>query len=97
MRPLLGGFFLLKIYDTSPRTTFFVTHDLIEAIFLADTVYVMTSRPGCVKKTIEIKLERPRHPELVDSLEFLRLKDELNEAIHEEALKAFVLGEREAA
>jgi ABC-type nitrate/sulfonate/bicarbonate transport system ATPase subunit len=89
--------FLLKIYDTSPRTTFFVTHDLIEAIFLADTVYVMTSRPGRIKKRIEVTLKRPRDPELVDSPEFLRLKDELNEAIHEEALKAFVLGEREAA
>jgi NitT/TauT family transport system ATP-binding protein len=89
--------FLLKIYDTSPRTTFFVTHDLIEAIFLADSVYVMTSRPGRVKKTIEVTLDRPRHPELVDAPEFLRLKDELNETIHEEALKAFVLGEREAA
>ena len=89
--------FLLKIYDTSPRTTFFVTHDLIEAIFLADTVYVMTSRPGRIKKRIEATLERPRDPELVDWPEFLRLKDELNKAIYEEALKAFVLGEREAA
>jgi NitT/TauT family transport system ATP-binding protein len=89
--------FLLKIFDSTPRTTFFITHDLIEAIFLADTVYVMTSRPGRVKKKMKIDLDRPRHPELVDSPEFLSLKDELNEAIHEEALKAFELGEREAA
>jgi NitT/TauT family transport system ATP-binding protein len=89
--------FLLKIFDSSPCTTFFITHDLIEAIFLADSVYVMTSRPGRVKKKMKIGLGRPRHPELVDSPEFLALKDELNEAIHEEALRAFELGEREAA
>ena len=46
---------------------------------------------------MKIGLDRPRHPELLDLPEFLALKDELNEAIHEEALRAFELGEREAA
>jgi NitT/TauT family transport system ATP-binding protein len=89
--------FLLKIYDASPHTIFFITHDLIEAIFLADTVYVMTSRPGRVKKVMTVNLPRPRTPDLVNAPEFLRLKEELTESIHEEAQKAFVLGEREAA
>jgi NitT/TauT family transport system ATP-binding protein len=89
--------FLLKIFDTAPHTIFFITHDLIEAIFLADKVCVMTSRPGRVKKMIRVALPRPRSIKLLNSPEFLRLKDELTDAIHEEALKAFELGEREAA
>jgi NitT/TauT family transport system ATP-binding protein len=89
--------FLLKIYDEKPHTILFITHDLIEAIFLADRVYVMTSRPGRVKKMMMIPLPRPRTPDLVNELEFLRLKEELTDSIHEEAQKAFELGEREAA
>jgi NitT/TauT family transport system ATP-binding protein len=89
--------FLLRVYDASPHTIFFITHDLIEAILLADRVYVMTSRPGRVKKMVPVDLPRPRPPAIVSTPEFLRLKDEVTEAIHEEALKAFELGEREAA
>ncbi|HEX2654923.1 MAG TPA: ABC transporter ATP-binding protein [Xanthobacteraceae bacterium] len=89
--------FLLKIFDTSPHTIFFITHDLTEAIFLADKVYVMTSRPGRLKKMLSVNLPRPRTLDLVNASEFLRLKDELTDVIHEEAQKAFELGEREAA
>ncbi len=89
--------FLLKLYDTQPRTIFFITHDLIEAIFLADKVSVMTTRPGRMKKIMSINLPRPRSNKLLDSPEFLRLKDEVTEAVHEEAVKAFETGEREAA
>lgn len=89
--------FLLKIYDASPHTIFFITHDLTEAILLGDRVYVMTSRPGRVKKLVAIHLPRPRPTTIVSSVEFLRLKEEVTEAVHEEALKAFELGEREAA
>jgi NitT/TauT family transport system ATP-binding protein len=89
--------FLLKIYDATPHTILFITHDLIEAIFLGDKVCAMTSRPGRVKKTMAIDLPRPRTPDLVDAPEFLRLKEELTETVHDEAQKAFELGEREAA
>ena len=44
-----------------------------------------------------IPLPRPRTPDLVSAPEFLRLKEELTDSIHEEAQKAFELGEREAA
>ena len=89
--------FLLKIFDSTPHTIFFITHDLIEAIFLADNVYVMTSRPGRLKKEISVLLPRPRSLTMLNSPEFLRLKEELTDVVHEEALKAFELGEREAA
>jgi NitT/TauT family transport system ATP-binding protein len=89
--------FLLKLHDAQPHTTFFITHDLIEAIFLADRVAVMTTRPGRVKKVIPVDLPRPRSSKLFDSPEFLRLKEEVIEAVHEEAVAAFEMGEREAA
>jgi NitT/TauT family transport system ATP-binding protein len=88
---------LLELYDLSRKTVMFITHDLEEAIYLADRVLVMTSRPGRIKQTIYVNLPRPRTTKLLTSLEFLRLKDEAIEAVHEEAVKAFTSGEREFA
>lgn len=89
--------FLLRLYDTLSQTIFFITHDLIEALFLGDRVAVMTTRPGRVKKIIDVDLPRPRSTRILDSVDFLRLKAEITEAVHEEAVKAFEMGEREAA
>jgi NitT/TauT family transport system ATP-binding protein len=88
---------LLELYDLARKTIFFVTHDLEEAIFLADRVVVMTTRPGRIKKLIRIDLPRPRDYRMVSSARFGRLKQEAVDAIHEEALKAFEAGERELA
>lgn len=89
--------FLLRLYDTLPQTIFFITHDLIEALFLGDTVAVMTTRPGRVKKIISVNLPRPRSTRVLDSAEFLKLKADVTEVVHEEAVKAFEMGEKEAA
>jgi NitT/TauT family transport system ATP-binding protein len=89
--------FLLKLYDMQPQTIFFITHDLIEALFLADRVTIMTTRPGRMKKFVDVNLPRPRSTSVLHSPEFLKLKDEVTEAVHEEAVKAFELGEKEAA
>jgi NitT/TauT family transport system ATP-binding protein len=89
--------FLLRLFDTHPCTIFFITHDLREALFLGDRVGVMTTRPGRVKTIIDVKLPRPRSTGVLDSQDFLRLKAQLTEEVHEEALKAFAAGEREAA
>ena len=51
---------LLKAWEESKKTILFITHDVDESIFLADSVYVMTARPGRLKKKIPITLERPR-------------------------------------
>jgi len=88
---------LLELYDLSRKTIFFITHDLEEAIFLADRVAVMTTRPGRVKKIITVDLPRPRNYRLLATPRYGELKQEALEAIHEEALKAFVAGERELA
>ncbi len=86
---------LLELYDLSRKTVLFITHDLEEAIYLADRVLVMTTRPGRIKQVIHVDLPRPRTTRILTSPEFLRLKDEAIEAVHEEAVKAFVSGEKE--
>ena len=88
---------LLELFDFSPKTIFFITHDLEEAIFLADRVAVMTTRPGMIKKIVAVDIPRPRDYRVLTSNRFLELKAELGEAIHEEAKKAFEAGERELA
>jgi len=51
---------LLRLWESSQRTVLFITHDLAEAILLADRILVCTARPGRIKCEIEIDLPRPR-------------------------------------
>lgn len=88
---------LLDIHREFPKTVFFITHDLEEAILLADSVAVMTTRPGRIRIQVRVDLPRPRHSKMVTSPEFIALKDRLIAAVHEEAKKAFERGERELA
>ena len=88
---------LLDIYDQYHKTVFFITHDLDEAIYLADTVVVMTTRPGTIKLRLEVDLPRPRTRDSLTSQRFLELKQQAVSAVHEEARKAFERGERELA
>ena len=88
---------LLETYDRTGVTIFFITHDLEEAIFLGDKVHIVTTRPCQLKKTVEVKIPRPRSYETQSSEEFRKLLVEVNEAVHEEAVKAFKAGEREMA
>ncbi len=88
---------LLELYDFERKTIFFITHDLEEAIFLADRVAVMTTRPGRIKKIVEVDISRPRDHRVLTTERFLELKAELGRAIREEAKRAFEAGERELA
>lgn len=88
---------LLEMYDRTKVTIYFITHDLEEAIFLGDKVYVMTTRPCRVKKVIDVNLPRPRDYTTLTTEGFRLLVKEADEAVHEEALKAFQAGEREMA
>jgi NitT/TauT family transport system ATP-binding protein len=65
---------LLDIWTKIPTTTVFVTHDIDEALFLADRIVVMSSRPGRVVEDLRLPFSRPRAPELVTESEFVRLK-----------------------
>lgn len=88
---------LLEMYDRTKVTMYFITHDLEEAIFLGDRVYVMTTRPCRVKKVLHVNLPRPRDYHVLSSEQFRLLVEETSEAVHEEAIKAFRAGERELA
>lgn len=82
---------LLKIWENHKVTVLFVTHDVDEAIFLADRVVVLASRPGRVKMDIPIALERPRSYELVTDPQFSQYKRDILSAIREETLKVMAM------
>ncbi len=84
---------LTQIWEELHKTILFVTHDVEEAIFLSDRVFVMTARPGRIKAEIDIPLERPRSYELKSSEAFLRLKGQALSLIREEAIKATLRSE----
>ena len=89
--------FLLELYDLAPKTVFFITHDVEEAVFLADKIVVMTTRPGRVLKTVTVDLPRPRDYHILTSPRFLEIEREVRASIEAEARKAFEAGERELA
>ena len=66
----------------------FVTHDIEEALLLADRVCVMTARPGRVKKSLQVGLPRPRALEITASPEFNALRLEVLSLIREESQRA---------
>lgn len=86
---------LLEIYYKNKVTIFFITHDLEEAIFLGHRLAIMTTRPCRPKKVLEVDIPHPRDYSVLTSPRFRELMDETLEAVHEEARKAFELGERE--
>ena len=76
---------LLALWEAKQQTVVFVTHDLSEAITLADRVVVMTRRPGRVKLIYDVKLPRPRDVIAVrESGEYLREYGEIWHALGEE-------------
>lgn len=79
---------LTQVWEELHQTILFVTHDVEEAIFLSDRVFVMTARPGKIKAEIDIPLERPRSYEVKSTEAFLKLKKQALALIREEAIKA---------
>jgi NitT/TauT family transport system ATP-binding protein len=79
---------LTDMWQELKISVLFITHDIDEAIFLSDRIYVMTARPGTIKAEIEVKLPRPRMVETLRSGEFLSLRSRLMSLIREESLKA---------
>ena len=72
---------LLSVWQKLRTTIVFVTHDIDEAILLADTIYVMSARPGCIAKRIDVPLGRPRTIDDTTSAEFNALKRDILQQI----------------
>ncbi|RYM06368.1 ABC transporter ATP-binding protein [Sporolactobacillus sp. THM7-7] len=78
---------LLGVWEQSQKTVILVTHDIDEAIFMADRVVVMESRPGKIKETIDIHLPRPRDYRVRTTQQFLKYKARAVELIRNESMK----------
>jgi NitT/TauT family transport system ATP-binding protein len=79
---------LLGIWEADRKTVLFVTHDIDEAIFMANRVAVMTARPGRIKSDVYVDLPHPRHYTLKTAPEFSAYKARLTEEIREESIRA---------
>jgi ABC-type nitrate/sulfonate/bicarbonate transport system ATPase subunit len=83
---------LLGIWETERTTVLFVTHDIDEAIFMANRVAVMTARPGRIKTDIPIDLPHPRHYTVKTTPAFSAYKARLTEEIRIESIRAVEMG-----
>lgn len=88
--------FYVGLFEEVGRTNLFITHEIDEAIFLADRLIIMTYQPGRVKAEIEIDLPRPRDFRMLASPRFMEIREQAIELLYEEATKAFASGSRSA-
>jgi len=72
---------LLKVWVKFKQAVFFVTHDIDEALFLSDRVYVLTSRPAKVCLHLHIDLPRPRHTGVLTAQRFVEMKKQIVAAL----------------
>ena len=78
---------LLSIWQRTPKTVIFVTHDVQEAVYLADRVAVMTARPGRIKTIVDTKFDK-NDPGIFKAKAFVDKVDELWNLVRDEAIKA---------
>jgi NitT/TauT family transport system ATP-binding protein len=87
---LLLGDKVLQIQQQLRQTTLLITHNITEAVQLADRILVMTYRPGRLKRMVEIKLPRPRTSEIVSSEAFGRYVAQIWSDLREEASRGML-------
>jgi len=78
---------LLRIWQRTPKTVIFVTHDVQEAVYLADRVAVMSARPGRIKTVVDTKFDK-NDPGIFKHEAFVDKVDEIWRLVREEAIKA---------
>ena len=82
--------FLLRLFEDERRTTIIVTHDVDEAVYLADRVVLLSTKPGTVREIVDVDLHRPRRSEVRSSEQFLRMRNYIAYAIRAESIKATI-------
>jgi len=75
---------LLKIWSQAQKTVVFITHQINEAVYLADRVVVMSPRPGRVKGVFDVPFERPRTLSLKRDPAFLKIEDSIWQLVEEQ-------------
>jgi NitT/TauT family transport system ATP-binding protein len=78
---------LLRIWQRTPKTVIFVTHDVQEAVYLADRVAVMSARPGRIKTIVDTKFDK-NDPNIFKAPAFVEKVDEIWNLVRDEAIKA---------
>ena len=75
---------LLKTWESERKTCFFITHDVDEAIILAQRVIVMSARPGRIKDIVDIDIPYPRDQETKMSPRFMELKNHIWSQVYQQ-------------
>lgn len=70
-------YWLLELFEKLDASVLFITHDIDEAIFLSDRIYLLSKRPAVVRKVFDIDIKRPRDRKMLTSAGFNRLKEEI--------------------
>ena len=78
---------LLETWEKEQKTCFFITHDVDEAIILAQKVIIMSARPGRIKEIVDINIPYPRTQETKMTPEFLELKNHIWSQVYQEYLE----------
>ncbi len=81
------GVELLKICAVKPKTVVLITHSIAEAVLLSDRVYVMSSRPGTLCDEVEIKLPRPRLPEVMRAPLFQEFTTHVRDLVQQHSVR----------
>jgi NitT/TauT family transport system ATP-binding protein len=76
---------LLRVWNETRKTAIFITHDIVEAVYLADRIFVFTARPGRLKEVVRVDLPRPRDLRIKLDPRFLALQARIWESIRQEA------------
>ena len=79
---------LTNMWQRLRISVLFITHDIDEAVFLSDRIYVMTARPGRIKAELPVPLPRPRTPEMTATPEFAAMVRQIKGLIREESIAA---------
>ncbi len=79
---------LLRVWAATHKTAIFVTHNIVESVYLSDRVVVFTARPGRIKEIVNIDLPRPRPLKIKRSPEFLEYEEHLWSLLQDEMAKS---------
>lgn len=88
---------LLRVWSLEKRTVVFVTHQIDEAVFLADRVLVLTARPGMLRAVVDIEIKRPRDLAVKHTPEFIAYVDEIWGMIRGQAQESLNIGVTDTA